>query len=259
MEPHTGFNNLDYIVIGTVLLSGLLALMRGFMRELFSLIAWVGAYFAADKLYPLAVPLTRHYIKNDKAVEWAAMAGVFVITLIVLMIVGHFVCALIKGRALTTVDRSLGFLYGLARGVLVVSLVYLGVVMILWPDIDNPQEASKPVSEQQADQQAIQVADQQANQQPGNPDKAVSLKDRVTPPTFLLEAKTRPALSYASKLLTGLIPKDFMDAKLKSTEEHINDVEKAHILDKMSTPAPPGQGGGSIIDPSYKPTQGTKP
>ncbi len=229
MEPHTGFNNLDYIIIGIVLLSGLLALLRGFVREVFSLIAWAGAYFAATTFYKIALPTTHHYIKNDKAAEWMAMAAVFLVALIILMVAGNFICGLIKHPALTTIDRSLGFLYGLARGVLVVSLIYLGAVMILWPDIDEPQ--------------SIQQQD----------------KDRNAPPDTLVDAKTRPAIAFFADKLKAIVPKEMIDKKIKESEGAMQDGEKAakqQMLDRLSTPAP-----SSTPDvPSTSATQqGTKP
>jgi len=232
MEPHSGLNSLDYIVIGIVLLSALLALMRGFMREIFSLIAWVGAYFAAVRFYPLAIPTLHHYIKSDQAAEWAAMAVVFIVALIFLMIAGGLICKLVRGRALTSIDRSLGFLYGLARGVLVVGLVYLGAVMVMWPDIDAP-----PV---------VQLQD----------------KDRNLPPNILMEAKTRPALAYVADKLKIFVPKEMVDKKLKDAETQLNqqqDSVKQGILDKLSTPAPAGEGGGKPIEIPAAPLEGAKP
>jgi membrane protein required for colicin V production len=209
MEPHSVFNNLDYIVIGVVFLSAFLAMMRGFVRELFSLVAWVGAYFIGTKFYEPVIPWVHHFIKNDRVAEVAAMAFVFVVTLIVLSILGHLICGFIRGRALTAIDRSLGFLYGLLRGALVVSLIYLGAVMILWPDIDAP------ASEQQKD------------------------NDRNRPPDFLLEAKTRPALAFGAKELMVFVPKDMIDKELKDVEAQKKEAEKAarqKALDSLSPP-----------------------
>jgi membrane protein required for colicin V production len=229
MEPHSGFNNLDYIIIGIVLLSALLALMRGFVREIFSLVAWAGAYFIAATFYTIAVPTAHHYIKNDTASEWAAKAAIFLVALIILMVIGHFISSLIKHPAVTTVDRSLGFLYGLARGVLVVALVYLGAVMILWPDIDEPQ--------------SIQKQD----------------KDRNAPPDTLVDAKTRPAIAFVADKLKAIVPKEMIDKKIKESEGAIQEGEKAahqQMLDTLSTPSPPST---QAVPTTSATQQGTKP
>ncbi|MDR3424176.1 MAG: CvpA family protein [Alphaproteobacteria bacterium] len=217
METHSVFNDLDYIVTGIVLLSGLLALMRGFVRELFSLIAWAGACFVAAKFYAPAIPWAHHYVKNDKVAEWAAMAMVFVATLVVLTIVGHFMCSHVKGRAVTFINRSFGFLYGLARGALVVCLLYLAAVMILWPDID--------ASSAQQD------------------------KDRNAPPELLLDAKTRPLLAYGADMLKAYVPSALIDKTLKNADGHKEDVEKAaqKVIDAAPTPED-GSGNAPAFD-----------
>ncbi len=178
-ETVTVFNNLDYIVIAVVLLSAFLALMRGFVRELFSLIAWVGAYFVGITFFEPALPWVQRYIKNDQVAELAAMAVVFTIVLIVLLLLGLFISGFVKGRVLTTIDRSLGFLYGLARGALVISLVYLSAALVFWPDIDKEAQ----------------------EQQEGKSDA----------PQFLLEAKSRPFMAFGAKMLEPLLPEQLLN------------------------------------------------
>ena len=221
MEPHSGFTNLDYIVIGIVLFSGLLALMRGFVREIFSLIAWAGAYFAATKFYPLAMPFVHHYIKSDKAVEWASMAAVFTVTLIILVILGSIVCSFIKGNTLTAIDRSLGFVFGLARGVLVVCIIYLVATIVLWPDLDKVQSA-KAATEDEAPQQQE--------------------KGHNAPPDFLVQAKTRPLVAYGANVLKALIPEKMLDGTLKNAQSQVDALTKdkqQKALDMLSTPTTP--------------------
>ena len=195
--------------------------MRGFVRELFSLVAWVGAYFAAAKLYHLAVPFVHHYIKNDKAVEWASMAAVFTVTLIALIIVGSLICNLIKGSTLTAIDRSLGFVFGLGRGVLVVCIIYLVATMVLWPDIDKPPA---PPTE---------TADNAQPQQD---------KGHYAPPDFLMQAKSRPLVSYGANLLKEILPEKMLDSTLKNAQSQVDAITKEKQqkeLDLLSTPTAP--------------------
>src|SRR5580698_1016553 len=100
MEPH-GLNVLDYSVLGIIVLSGLLALMRGFVREVFSLAAWAGAYFTAAKYYTLAEPWTHRYIKNQTGSTALAAVVVFVLALAILALAGYLLARLIRGKALT--------------------------------------------------------------------------------------------------------------------------------------------------------------
>ncbi len=221
MEPHSGFNNLDYIVVGIVLFSGLLALMRGFVREIFSLISWAGAYFAATKFYPLAIPFVHHYIKSDKAAEWGAMAAVFTVTLILLMIIGSIICSFVKGNTLTAIDRSLGFVFGLARGVLVVCIIYLVATMILWQDADK--EPSPPAV----------TADGTAQQ----PEKS-----RAVPPDFVMQAKTRPLVARGASVLKTLLPEEMLAGTIKNAQSQVDALTKEKqqkALDMLSTPTIP--------------------
>jgi membrane protein required for colicin V production len=234
MEPQTAFNNLDYIVLGVILLSGFLALMRGFVRELFSLVAWAGAYFAATKFYTPALPMVHHYVKNDQAAEWVAIGCVFVVALIVLMIVGNAACGLIKGRAMTSVDCSLGLLYGLARGALVVSLVYLCAVMIFWPNIDTSDNGQQQTTD----------------------------KDPNPPPELLLHAKTRPLLAYGADLLRDFVPKDMIDKTLKGAEAQKAAMEKSardKALGESPNAAAPDADSNGPVDTDKLFNQGSKP
>lgn len=227
MEPHSGLNNLDYTVIGVVLSSGVLALMRGFVRELFSLFAWIGAYFASVHFYQVATPWVQHYIKNEKMAEWGAMAAVFVAVLILLAVVGNIVALFIKGPALTTIDRSLGFLYGLLRGAVVVCLIYLGAVLVLWPDID------KPAAEQAMD------------------------KNRNMPPEILVEAKTRHLISMGAKRLAFLIPEDLVG---KTLQEYSEQKKNAHKEIERQTQEFLGVPSGNVTVPVTTPApQGSEP
>ncbi len=205
MEPQSVLNTLDYIVIGIVLVSGLLALMRGLLHEIFSLFAWVGAYFAARYFYAPAIPLAQHYLKTEKTAEWGAMALVFIVVLIVLIIVGNVVCGMIKGPALTWINRLLGFAYGLLRGVLIVCLVYMSARMVVWPDLDPPAGEPQEVEE-----------------------------NHTSAPDLLVKAKTRPLMAKGADMLLVLVPKEMLVKTTPNVEQQKE--EAAKRLEK--TPAP---------------------
>lgn len=211
METQTVFNNLDYIVVGIVLLSGLLALMRGLLHEVFSLFAWVGAYLAARYFYAPAVPLAQHYLKTEKTAEWGAMALVFVVVLIVLIIVGNVICGMIKGPTLTWINRLLGFAYGLLRGALIVCLVYMSARMVVWPDLDPP--AGEP---------------------------QVTEENHTSAPDLLVKAKTRPLMAKGADMLLVLVPKEMLAKTTPNVDQQKE--EAAQRLEKAppagDTPAP---------------------
>jgi membrane protein required for colicin V production len=133
MEQHSGLNIVDLVVFAVILLSGALALWRGFVRELLSLAAWTGAAYATVYFYPLLRPWMHQHIKNEFAGDAPTGLILFCVALALLIPLGYFISGLVRGRTLTAIDRSLGFVFGLARGVLVVSLLFL-ITLWVWPE-----------------------------------------------------------------------------------------------------------------------------
>lgn len=121
------FQILDFILIGIMLVSGILALARGFTREVLSLLAWgaaaVAAYFAIQQkqLLDLVMP----YVDKPVLAQIAVGAVAFIIVLIIVSILSVKISDRVVDSAVGAFDRTLGFLYGLARGLVLVSIAYL--------------------------------------------------------------------------------------------------------------------------------------
>ena len=118
---------LDFVLFGVMLLSGLVALARGFTREILSLVTWLlaaaAAWFAVQQ--PALMNIANQQISN-KTIATVSVAGVaFVLTLIVLSIISVRLSDWVVDSAAGGFDRTLGFLYGLARGLVFVSICYL--------------------------------------------------------------------------------------------------------------------------------------
>ena len=221
MDVHTGLNVVDYTILGILVLSGLLALMRGFVREVLSLLSWAGAYFAAAQLYPLAEPLTRKFMHGQTGTTAAAAVIVFVVALIVLTIVSMLIARFIRGRTLTAIDRSLGFIFGLLRGALVVSLLYFVAVSVLWPEMDHPKHVE--TANLDAPPKIKDVKAEDKTEEEGDKEK-----DRL--PSWLLKAKTRPALVYGATILKSLITKEDVNQTKKQYKHEKNRAE--HLLEE---------------------------
>jgi membrane protein required for colicin V production len=114
----------DFAVIGVLAVSGLFALMRGLVREVLGIGAWVGAGFAAVWGGPLARPQIALYLPAD-LVAPAAFGGVFLAALIVLMIVSGWIGGIVRASVLGGLDRSLGLVFGLARGAVLIIITYI--------------------------------------------------------------------------------------------------------------------------------------
>jgi membrane protein required for colicin V production len=130
-------NTLDLAVLAVVALSAIFAFARGFVREALSIVAWGGAalitYFSFGPLYgvlakAIHTPLLAYVVDG---------AGVFLVSLIALTIATGYMARFVRFGALSPIDRTLGLLFGLARGVAVVCLAYL-LLDISVPPSDRP-------------------------------------------------------------------------------------------------------------------------
>jgi membrane protein required for colicin V production len=119
------------IVVAVVLLgSAGFAFMRGFVHEVLAIAAWVGAVFAALYGFAPLQPFFRSQIGSTLVADIAAGAVLFLTTLLILSILTKMVADRVRRSALNSVDSSLGFVFGLVRGAVLLSLAYTGVVMI---------------------------------------------------------------------------------------------------------------------------------
>ena len=115
---------LDIAVIGFVGLSALFAFLRGFTREMLAIAAWIGAAFLTYRFFPALRPFVAAHISPPWVADLTAGVGLFVVALVVFSILSHFVSERVRGSSVGPLDRTLGLLFGIARGVLVVCLLY---------------------------------------------------------------------------------------------------------------------------------------
>ena len=131
-------NAADLTVIAILILSGILAFSRGLIRELLSVAGWLGAIFATIYGFAYVKPFARTYIETPILADAAAGIGLFILTLVLITLVSHFVTKRVHDSALGAIDHSLGFVYGVARGALIVILAYMLVSWVL-PKEDQPE------------------------------------------------------------------------------------------------------------------------
>jgi membrane protein required for colicin V production len=116
---------LDVILIGVMLISAVLAMIRGFMREVLSIAAWVVAALATLYSYGKLVPYAKSYVNNDIVATGAVVAGTFLLTLLVVSVVTVRFSDMVLDSRVGALDRTLGFLFGLARGLIIVVVAFL--------------------------------------------------------------------------------------------------------------------------------------
>jgi membrane protein required for colicin V production len=117
---------LDYIVLAIVLLSAVIGAFRGFLREVFSVISWILAFWLAWKFAPALAPKFGGVLKDPVYGLWAARALILLAVVIVGYCVGAVVNHLVRISMFSGLDRLLGFVLGTLRG-----LVIIGIGIIL--------------------------------------------------------------------------------------------------------------------------------
>ena len=127
----------DIGILVVLLVSGLLAFARGFVHEVLSVGGWVGAVLAAFFALPYVRPYARQAIENELVADIAAGVGVFLVTLVVLSFAKRSISRRVQDSALNALDRSLGFLFGVLRGAVLISLAYIAVEWMM-PPSDQP-------------------------------------------------------------------------------------------------------------------------
>ena len=116
---------LDLVLLAVMLISGLLAMIRGFMREILSIASWGIAALVTLYSFQKLLPTAKTYFNNDTVATAAVIGGVFIGTLIVVSIVTTRISDMILDSRIGALDRTLGFLFGLARGLLIVVVAFL--------------------------------------------------------------------------------------------------------------------------------------
>ena len=129
---------LDIVLIAVMLVSGLLAMVRGFMREILSIIAWVLAAGATLYAYAKLLPLAKQYFNNDIVAAVAVIGGVFLVTLLIVSILTVRISDMVLDSRVGALDRTLGFLFGLARGLVIVVVAFMFFNWLV-PDRSQPE------------------------------------------------------------------------------------------------------------------------
>jgi membrane protein required for colicin V production len=215
-------NFVDIVVLAVIALSTLLALGRGFVKEVLSIFGWIGAAIGTFAIF-FYVPQVRAFANQQIAepllADIAAAVSLFVILLIVLGFFNHAIASRVHASSLGPLDKSLGLVFGLVRGVVLVALAYMAMT-----DWLLPQKAQRP-----------EVVNQ---------------------------ARTEPYVAMAANFIKELIPQDLKDRASAILDESSKAVEKGQELNdtiqKLSPKPNTPPAGESPGDSDQNGGQGTQ-
>jgi membrane protein required for colicin V production len=131
------FTLLDIVVILAVILSTVYATIRGFVNETLSVFAWAAAAFATLYFAPAVAPYLRAHMSTPLVGNLVAYAGIFLAVLVPLSFISYRFSENVKNSPVGAVDRALGIIFGIVRGLALVGVAYIVFSMFV-PMRDQP-------------------------------------------------------------------------------------------------------------------------
>ena len=113
-------------------------MIRGFMREVLSIAAWVIAAVVTLYAYSKLLPFAKSYFNNDIVAAGVVIGGVFLGTLLIVSIITVRFSDMVLDSRVGALDRTLGFLFGLARGLIIVVVAFLFFAWLV-PERSQPE------------------------------------------------------------------------------------------------------------------------
>lgn len=166
---------LDGVFIIVLLISAFLAMIRGFVREVLSIGAWLAAAFATVYLFDQVLPLVKTYLPQPIVAQAATAAGIFLLTLIVVSFITIQISDFVLDSRIGALDRTLGFVFGAARGA-----ILMAVAMIFFNWFVPQDRQPNWVSDAKAKPLLNNVGDRLINLLPEDPEEQImeKLKER---------------------------------------------------------------------------------
>jgi membrane protein required for colicin V production len=125
MHPSFHLNAADYLIIATVVISATVGLLRGLLREVIALITWIVAAFVAWHFAGVLEPHLGGVLSQDDVRPWVARLILFIAVLLLGQAIGSIMSYFVRLSLFTGIDRFLGLVFGLLRGVVIVGAAVL--------------------------------------------------------------------------------------------------------------------------------------
>ena len=123
-------NIVDIAILVIIVVSALIGVFRGFIREVLSLASWVVAFYIAWRFAEFGASYLEPYIDQPPFRIVASFAGIFIVSLIAVSIISYLLYRIFSIAGISGVDRTLGLLFGVVRGVAIVGGLILAAVFM---------------------------------------------------------------------------------------------------------------------------------
>jgi membrane protein required for colicin V production len=132
-------NFIDIVVLVVIGLSALIALSSGFVNVVLWILSWVGAVVATVYFFPTFQPMVAQHFSDALVANVLTAAAIFLVALIICTIINQIISRMVRASAIGALDRSLGFVFGLAIGAALVCGAYMLMVFVVPDKKDWPQ------------------------------------------------------------------------------------------------------------------------
>ncbi len=116
---------LDYVIIGVIVISAIISLARGFVREAFSLAIWILAFWISWSFFRELEGHLQPWVNSPTVRLGVAFAALMILTLVIGGLVNYLIIQMVERTGMSGTDRLIGMVFGAARGVLLVSVLVL--------------------------------------------------------------------------------------------------------------------------------------
>ena len=203
----SSLNNLDIIILIVVAISALIALSRGLVKEVLSIIGWVLATFAIIYVLPMVMPFAKNYISNGYIAGAVSALCILILFFIIWIYATAGVVGKIRSSKLNGMDRMLGLFFGIARACLLVILFY---ILVSW--MIPPEKQSETLTESRYFQLAGKFA--------------APLEEMIPEETLkLIKEKTQ-----------GVSEEEIKEEEPEAFEEETNDSDTDELFEKLAQP-----------------------
>ncbi len=116
-------NILDIVIISIITISGLIGVFRGLVRELMSLVGWIASAWLAWRFANNFAPVFDSIIQSSDVRMAAAFISIFLVSLVLFALLSYFISKIMSQSALKGMDRTLGMIFGLLRGAIIIAVL----------------------------------------------------------------------------------------------------------------------------------------
>ncbi|MBA9082479.1 MULTISPECIES: CvpA family protein [Bartonella] len=165
---------LDGIVIAIILFSSFLAMLRGFSREVLSLLSWVISAVITLFLFKPVLPFVEQYLSNETVALIATLVTIFIIALIIISLITMKISDFIIDSRIGKLDRIIGFIFGAFRGLLI---TVIGILLI--NALIKPEQQSHWLKDAKTKPMLDSLSQQIWELLPKNPDYALEKLEKL--------------------------------------------------------------------------------